>query len=436
MRAMTRRLAVSLTMVSGMLLGCGSNGATTGADAGEGQVDTATSDAAPADDATSACATAEACDGVVDDDCDGTVDEGCGRCPLLSVTCTTGCCPLDSWQVDTSDALGADLAVAEDGTIFFAYSTPSSGEWTATLAIYDPAPGTWRKVPLGGGTYRNRVRIDAAGRIHVASAARSGAINYRVSSDGGHTFSDPVVVGTLDIGGVFDMEVDSTGAPHLAWSGDKPDTSLSDLRYARLDSNTWSGGVIDDVSGAAMYPDLALGFADRPHIVYEAYEAPGVAKESKRYIFYNGNQWIAETADAATDQQTYSADQYFAAHSLRIASDDSRELLFERSESNVATLYLARRGPGSGDPWQVTPVTGASGFTTSVAFLDAHGARGAVSDGLRLHREQGASWASTPLGVVGKDAAVARRGRYLYIAYRSGTGTYGKPTLTVIDLGP
>ena len=83
------------------------------------------------------------------------------------------------------------------------------------------------------------------------------------------------------------------------------------------------------------------------------------------------------------------------------------------------------------------PVTGATAFGTPALFVDAAGVRGAVSDGLRLHREGGTTWASTPIDVLGSKVAVARRGRFLYLAFTgAATDDSGPPTVTVVDLGP
>lgn len=174
------------------------------------------------DETAPACAAAEVCDGVEDEDCDGTVDESCGRCPLMTVTCPTGCCAVDSWAVGTGKSTGAEIAVDPAGNIFFAYTKVSSGgTWQSALAIYDAVPGTWREVPLGGGTYRNRIRIDAMGRVHVAnpSADYPQKIMYRRSDDHGVTFTTPVSVGVLNNSGSFDMEIDSAGRPHVVYEG-------------------------------------------------------------------------------------------------------------------------------------------------------------------------------------------------------------------------
>ncbi|MDX2092711.1 MAG: hypothetical protein SFX73_32900 [Kofleriaceae bacterium] len=371
------------------------------------------------------CAATESCDGVIDDNCDGQVDENCGRCPLLTLSCPTGCCPVDRWEVSNKASYGADIAVAADGTIYFAYTTPSSGAWTSTLAIYDPTPGTWRSVPLGGGTYRNRVRLDHLGRLHVVNASNNGAVVYRRSDDRGVSFTTPYTVGTLDIGGVFDLEVDSLGQPHIVYA---QYSSQHEFAYKHLVNTQWVSETPDIQQGNFDNPDIALGFADRPHIVYDGYES---GNGLKKYLWHNGNRWILETFDSAA-AGLYTGFDYFSSHTLRIAANDARELLFTRMNGGIDTMFMAKRGSGDNDAWQVTPITGPTGFETPVMFVDTAGKLAAVGKGLAVYRESnGTMWSTTALGIPGENAAVARRGKYFYIAY---TADNEHPTLAVIEL--
>jgi len=428
-----------LVVLTSLISACGSNPTGTDSpDASTTEADAASDvDASTTPDGPMTCAATESCDGVIDDNCDGGVDEGCGRCPLLAISCVTGCCPVDRWEVATANATGASIAVDSVGNIFFAYTVPSSGPWTAHLAIYDAVPGTWRTIPLGGGGYRNRVIVDAMDHVHTLNAGNGSSLQYRRSDDHGVTFSAPVTVGILNLGDLFDMKIDTTGAPHVAYNGDRVATSFGDLRYTHLVGTTWTSTTLDDATTAPDNPTLELGFANRPHIVTNAYTPGGVAGYAKRYTFHNGNRWITENADEFASGATYTGFDYFSAQSLRVDGSDARELLFSRQDSGSAdTLYLARRGAADLDTWQVTPITGVSSFTTPTMFVDAHGKRGAVSDGLTLHREgTGTAWTSTPIGVPGLNVAVARRGRYLYLGFSGGTLS-GPPTVTVVDLGP
>lgn len=372
----------------------------------------------------STCATTESCDGVIDDNCDGQIDENCGRCPLMALSCPTGCCPVDRWEVSSNQTVGADIAVAADGTIYFAYTTPSSGVWTSTLAIYDPTPGTWRTVQLGGGTYRNRVRLDRMGRLHVANAGYNGGLSYRRSDDRGQSFTTPYTVGSLAIGGTFDMEVDSLGQPHIVYV---QNSSLNEFMYKHLVNTSWVSETPDIQNGNFDHPDIAIGFADRPHIVYDGYDGNSL----KKYLWHNGNRWIVETLDTSAGGQ-YTADRYFSSHTLQIGSGDRRELLFTRRNGGIDTMFLATRGANDNDTWQVTPITGPTGFATPVMFVDAAGKLAAVGNGLNVYRESsGTMWSTTALGVPGENAAVARRGKYFYIAY---TADNEHPTLAVIEL--
>jgi hypothetical protein len=424
-----------LLAVTGCATGDGTDGGST-----ENGVQTCNGPDAGMPGPVSTCAAAEQCDGVIDENCNGIVDENCGRCPLMTVACPSGCCAIDSRAVGTAASNGAEIAVEPSGTIYFAYTKPTSGAWKSTLAIYNPVPGTWREVALGGGTYRNRIRIDAMGRVHVANASSSEPrnITYRRSDDHGVTFTAPVTVGVLTNGGTFDMEVDHVGQPHLAYEGVSPSSSLGNLRYTHLVGTTWTTEILDAMTQIKDHPDLELGFADRPHIVFEALNPPGVSGQAKRYVFHNGNRWIEETFDVTGTQASYPGDHYFVAQSLRINADDSRDVLFMR-RTGVADdkLMLAHRGPLDSDTWQLKQVTGATGITTPTMFIDHNGKRGAVSDGVRVHREQSATaWTTTMVGGPGHGVASARRGRYLYLGYSADAALNGPPTVKVIDLGP
>lgn len=379
------------------------------------------------------CAAVETCDGVIDDDCDGTVDEGCGRCPLLSIACPAGCCPVDRWEVASTAAMGTSIAVDDAGDIFVAY-TANGPVHPSSLAIYSAVPGTWRTVSLGGGSYRNRVHLDALGRLHVLSQDSSYVLTYRRSDDHGATFTAPVTVAQMNGNEGFDIATDSTGQPHVVYLADSIGSSFGEVVYAHLVGSTWQRETLDTITRGPEYPTIALGFADRPTIVVEAYQPGGMQGTGKRSMFYNGNRWIIENIDLLASGSTYSSDGYFAAQSLRIAADDSRDVMFSRKDAGTDRLYLAHRGPGDTDAWHVSQVTGASSFTTPTMFVDAHGALGAVSDGLTVHRLAGTTATSTPVGIPGSDVAVARRGRYLYLAYNGGPPN-NAPTVTVVDLG-
>lgn len=382
-------------------------------------------------------ANVELCDGVVDDNCNGTVDEDCGRCPLLQTACPTGCCAVDRWQVDTGASdNGSSIAVDNAGNVYFAYTTPNAGTWASTLAVYDAVPGTWRNVPLGSGTLRNRVVVDALGHVHVLYGTYSGnfAMQYVRSDDQAHTFTSPVTVGTLAIGGVFDMVVDSQNRPHVAYGGTRTGSSFPNLTYAHWDGTTWQREVLDTTTTSPDQPDLKLGFMDRPHIVIEAYHPDGEQTTAKRHVFYNGNRWIYENVDALPSGPTSYDTPAFSGHSLRLLSDGSGDLMFTRLTPSGSELLLSHRGPGDNDTWTTATISGASNFDVPTLFVDDEGKRLAVSNGITLHREAVApAWTSKALGLPGTVVAQARRGHYLYLGY-SDPSNGKRPTVTFIDL--
>jgi hypothetical protein len=384
---------------------------------------------------TNTCASAEVCDGVIDDNCDGEIDEGCGRCPLLTISCPTGCCPVDRWQIEQPQAaMAPSIAVDAAGNIFVAYSV-YTGAWMAKLAIYNAPTGVWRIEPLGAGTYRNRVMLDATGRLHVLSAPNGGGLTYRRSDDKGLTFPVISSPGVLNGSDQFDMALDSTGAPHVVYNGKRTTSSFGDLRYTHLVGTTWMSETLDPTTTVDQFPTISIGFGNRPHIVADAYAPGGVAGTAKRYLFWNGNRWITENIDTIPNgvPAQYTSSGHFTKQSMHVYSDDSRDVLFTRKDAAVDQLMIAHRGPAETDTWVVAPIAGATAFADPTLLVDAHGKRTAVSDGLTLHREGSAgAWTSMPVGIPGTQVAYARRGRYLYVAFIAANS----PTVTVIDLGP
>lgn len=386
-------------------------------------------DAPAQPDASTSCSATELCDGVVDDNCDGMVDEGCGRCPLMTVTCPQGCCTVDRWQVSALGGAGAALAVDGNGDIYFMFTNPNSGVWAAYLSKYTASTGVWTTKAMGAGSYRNRIAIDNAGAIHVVSGATQGSLVYQKSTDGGTTFTAPVALGLLAIGGTFDLAIDSQRRPHVIYLQQR--SLRTALVYTHFDGAVW----VNETLLAETYdsaPAITLGFADRPYIVVDDYVQGQPAH--KRIWLYNGNRWVDETADAVPNQQTvYGGDDYFSSHQLRVNADGSVQLFFTRKLANVETLFVANRGGADTATWASTPITGVTGVTTPIVFADQHNALGAVSDGLGLHRAQTATtWTSTASTLKGNNAAVARRGRFLYVGY---IDELNHPTLTVVDLG-
>lgn len=391
--------------------------------------DASTGDASNQPDASNSCAATEACDGVIDDNCDGHVDEGCGRCPLMTVTCPQGCCAVDRWQVSQLSSDGAAVAVDDNGDIYFMFTNPNPGVWGAHLAKYTAATGAWTTKSMGAGSYRNRIAIDSAHGIHVISGATQSSLQYQKSTDGGATFSAPLALGPLAIGGTFDLAIDSQRRPHVIYLEQR--SLRTALVYSHFDGAQW----VKETMLAETYdsaPAIALGFQDRPYIVVDDYVSGQPAH--KRIWFHNGNRWIDETPDAAPNQQTtYGGNDYFSSHQLRVNPDGSVQLFFTRKAGNVETFFVANRDGADNAPWISTPITGTAGVTTPIVFADHHGVLGAVGDGLATHRAQTATaWTSAASPLKGKDAAVARRGRYLYVGY---IDDLNHPTLTVVDLG-
>jgi hypothetical protein len=392
-----------------------------------------TADALSGGDGSQTCSATEICDGVIDDNCDGQVDEGCGRCPLLAVSCPTGCCAVPSWQIAQQDATGASIAVDDAGNIYVLYTVVSESLWHVWFAKYDAVPGTWSNRDLGAtGTYRNRIAIDHLGRLHLLHGQNEGALYYDRSDDGGQTFEVSGPVGSLAIGGVFDLAVDSTNMPHVVWDAPQSN-SFSQLTYATYDG-TWHAQPLDLTTTQSAYPSIAIGFADRPHIVTQAYRPEGATGTSKRYIYFDGNQWRYQNIEIVDNNpSSFSGDSYFSAQSLMLAADDSATVVYTKNTSAAAqSLMMATRPAGDAGTWTTAPVTGVTSFENPSLVRDQAGALFAVSDGVALQR--GATWQTTPV-IAGNHAAAFRRQNVLYIVYDSDSaGGMSSLQLTIVPL--
>lgn len=407
-----------------------------------GSEDAGSEDASDQDggDASPACPGAvELCDGVLDDDCDGVVDNGCGRCPLMEEACAGGCCAVDRVHVADYRALPAhSIAVDARGNVFYAHGSRSpspAGVPGACLAIYDAVAGSWRLQDFGLTSDRNRVLVDGLGRVHfvygsyVQAQGNNGSLWYVRSDDAGQTFSAPVAVASLAIGGVFDLELDGQNQPHLAWEGTFVGTQV--MFYGRFDGATWSTERIDE-DGISNHDDadLELDADGRPRIVTTTYDTKRVLQKGA------DGTWSAEIAYQQANVNW--PENQFNEHTYVIRPDGTSELLFSlRANENVPwRLFLAKRPAGAAQAWQSTEITTVSSFQQATLFFDGNGRRAAVSDGVALHRQDAAgTWATTLLGVPGVHVAQARRGRYLYLGY-SDPSANDRPTVKVVDLGP
>lgn len=403
----------------------------------------ATSDASTGDGATTpgdgsphACGSTEICDGVIDDDCDGVVDEGCGRCPLLSETCPTGCCQVPNLQLAMMGATAPSIVVDDAGDIYVMYTDESAG-WHADLAAYDAVLGTWSSRDLGPtGTHRNKLALDHQGRLHMLHGFDEGHLIYERSDDHGATSAVTSIVGTLAIGGVFDMALDSTDSPHVVYDAMVDSDVFSQLTYATFDGETWHSTKLDLTTRCSQYPSLAIGFADRPHIVTEAYHPDGVDGTSKRYIYFDGNQWRYENIDLETSGSFATiSDPYFSAQSLALDANDNATVAYTLEASGGAkSLVVATRPSGAAQSWTTTPVAGATSFANPSLVTDPAGGLFAVTDGVDLQR--GHAWQSSAIGQSGDHPAAFRRGNYLYVVYLANPpgGAMGSLQLAVVPL--
>lgn len=380
----------------------------------------------------------EACGNGSDDDCDGDADEGCGPCPVLTVSCAAGCCAVPEAQI-VANGHWPSLAIDSAGRIFVSYTLATSASRTARIAIYDPATATWADRHLGQGGDRSVVRIGAGDRVHVLHGtdpawAMSGPnMLYQRSDDHGATFTPVGSIGLLEIGGTLDLAIDSADRPHVAFDGSVSGSSA--LVYAHHDGTSWSTQRLDPTSGSIDHPRIALGFADRPSIVYEARVLGAPPSGSAvRQVFFDGSSWVARDVDAGAYYSE--TDVRFAAYDHEVDGDDSARLLYARRTGTVTELVLASRTAGPTGTWTPTALSGASHLGNARLGRTASGAPFAISNGLALHREGvGGAWTTTPTGPAGTEPAIARLGSAVYVVYTGARPGATHPLLlTRIDL--
>lgn len=366
------------------------------------------------------CVPMDLCDGEGgDEDCDGRVDEGCAECPVAHVTCVSGCCEVPETEISEKGAY-PDLEVDGRGNVYVLYTVVSGGYWATRFARFDADTSTWSDQSLGDeGSDRAVLKLDRArGILHALYARRSGALVYKTSTDGGMTWTEgPILPGTLGIGGTLDLTLAEDGTAHVVYI--REDGSVWDeLHYAVLGAS-WSTEVLDSATTGIDHPRVVLGFADRPFIVYEAYEPEGVSSgRAVRMAHYDGAAWRYQNIidDPAL---AYGRDrQYFNRFDVDITADDELRLSYSRAGGTGPTqnVYATRSASGI---WaeEVLPLDDVAGAALE---YQADGRLLFVGDGLELRQDTSGGWRTQALSErAGEGAAIQRVGDFLYVVYTS-----------------
>ena len=346
-------------------------------------------------------------------------------CPLLTETCPTGCCSIGSVQVSTS---GDDPAIAVDskGDIFEAYSDSSSKVY---LAAYNATANHWTTTALGTGSYiRNRVLVDKQDRVHVltgpAAFAGQQPLTYRRSDDGGATFAVTTVIGMMgeDVLYNFDMALDSGDNPNVAYSAGNNELIhifASGVVFTKFDGTKWTSTSIDTNSSGDDYLSLQLGFADRPHVIFQGKLGVTnlIAQPGKRHVYFNGNAWVTENIELLSTNDHY-PDNALINNDFHVNADDSIDYFFSRLNGTATTLTHAHRTTGAAGTWTETDIAGGASLSYASMFIDETGAYAFVSDGLKLsHLSANNVLTNQALSIVGGDAAVVRQGDALFVGY-------------------
>ncbi len=373
-------------------------------------------DAPAADASRPGCAAEDLCDGEGgDEDCDGSFDEGCGECAISEVACVEGCCEVPETEI-AEDGDFADIDVDARGNVYVVYTLVSGGPWRTRLARFDAETSRWSDQELGSAQGSNRavVEVDDAGDVHVLLAGRDGAITYQRSSDGGRTFTArPNLPGTLGTGGTIDL-VMAGDTPHVVYMRENRSV-WNDLIYAVWNGSTWTTEQIDERTTGISHPRLAVGFGERPFIVYEAYEPSGSDERSSlRLAFDDGASLRFEDIDVS--QGIGRSREYFNRAQVDITDGDELRVSYTRGVSTIENVYATRTRAGS---WSERVLPLGTDVENATLAYQEDGRLVVVSDGLMVHQDVRGSWSTALPMRRGEEPAIHRVGDFLYLAYGS-----------------
>ncbi|MGE0790603.1 MAG: MopE-related protein [Sandaracinaceae bacterium] len=357
----------------------------------------------------------DVCGDRVDSDCSGTADEGC-PCPLLTVSCPTGCCDVPIVELDMRGEYPS-IATDADGFIYVSYTIPSSTVWGSGFAIYDPDAGTWSTSRSSGAGYNSAVRVSPSGRVHHVYGGNTYAFRYRYSDDHGATWASYPIWTPSAIGGGIDVAIGASDVPHVVIQGSGPSV-WSRMYYLVWNGTAWTSTELDMGTTEKAHPKIVLGFADRPHIFSEAYHPDGGTGSSVRHAFYDGARWVYENVDAGDNYGQ--VNDYYSVVQPAALPDDTMRVVFARWNSGAPAVMRATRGPLTTDGWTSAALPGITApFRNAIYLHDVAGAPFVVTDGVVVYRESGGSFGSVSTGAMGDGPAAAEYGDRVLIAYAS-----------------
>jgi hypothetical protein len=167
-----------------------------------------------------------------------------------------------------------------------------AGPNAIALSVRDAPDGGWTTMPVtvpAQPSWAADLRIDAAGTRHIAfgtAGSTAGVFYGEGPGDGGITFEQ--VDGEVSVSRVS-LELDASGAPHLAYF------QLSDgsLHYAHKTAAGWSKENVTSGGGYGWNPALALDATGRPHVSFN-----GVDGGSAHYAVRVGpGAWDVQVVD-------------------------------------------------------------------------------------------------------------------------------------------
>jgi hypothetical protein len=196
------------------------------------------------------------------------------------------------WTIETvatSEDYGrSSIAVNSQGNVYITYYDWREG---GSIVIADNTSGEWHVEPVGPGSYPV-IALDGSGTVHIAYAD-SNILKYARYIEG--SFVKDTVDDTVYISNVYGISIDSSGSTHILYDESRfiPCPFLCpphrNLRYATNALGEWSWSIksVEDCSGLAYNPSMAIDPYNFVHIIYETYDG-------LRYVTNTSGNWLIE----------------------------------------------------------------------------------------------------------------------------------------------
>lgn len=263
--------------------------------------------------------------------------------------------------------------------------------------------------------------LDASNRPHIAYYDYGQSNLKHAWHDGSQWHAETVDAGD-QVGQYASLALDSLGFPAISYMGN----GGCDLKYARYDGSGWRTESLTLAGMACFQTSLTLDASGRPHIGY--FGRDPVLDLAYRYIWFDGAQWIVETAADAGEEGFW-----YACNSLALDSSGRPRMVYYEKYPDWHNSVRYAWNDGAG--WQSGLVEhdgGRAGRYTSVA-LDSLG-RPHIAYGTENRHElkyawyDGGTWqievASNSIYVESQMSLALDDGNHPHVAYVEGTNCW------------